>query len=143
MINATVFTGRITKDLEIRKTGSGKSVLNFTLAVNRAFKSQGQPDADFITMIAWDKTADTMAQYLNKGSLIGVEGRLQTGSYEDKDGKTVYTTDIVVNNFTFLESKQESQSNQQAYTPQANNTQPRQQTKQEPVLDIKDTDLPF
>ena len=131
--------GRITKDLELRKTGNGKSIVNFTLAINRKYD---RDNADFIQMIAWEKTADLIVQHLSKGSRIGVEGRIQTGSYEDKDNKTIYTTEVVVDSVEFLDSKPK-ESNQQAYTPQANNTQPRQQTKQEPVLDIKDTDLPF
>lgn len=131
--------GRITKDLELRKTGNGKSIVNFTLAINRKYD---RDNADFIQMMAWEKTADLIVQHLSKGSKIGVEGRIQTGSYEDKDNRTIYTTEVVVDSVEFLDSKPK-ESNQQAYTPQANNTQPRQQTKQEPVLDIQEDSLPF
>lgn len=119
-MNKVLLTGRITKDLELRKTQSGTSVLRFTLAVNRRFKQEGQPDADFISCTAWGKTADTMGQYLHKGSLIGVEGRITTGSYQDKDGRTVYTTDVTVENFDFLESRGASTGQTQSYVPQDN-----------------------
>jgi len=116
-MNKVLLTGRITRDLELRKTQSGTSILRFTLAVNRRFKQEGQPDADFISCTAWAKTADTMNQYLHKGSLIGVEGRITTGSYQDKDGKTVYTTDVTVENFDFLESRSSSTTQSQPFIP--------------------------
>ncbi|MDQ0361129.1 single-stranded DNA-binding protein [Breznakia pachnodae] len=117
-MNKVLLTGRITKDLELRKTQSGTSVIRFTLAVNRRFKQEGQPDADFISCTAWGKTAETMGQYLHKGSLIGVEGRITTGTYQDKDGRTVYTTDVTIENFDFLESRSTAGAQTQSYTPQ-------------------------
>lgn len=110
-MNHVSLIGRLTKDLELQKTNSGKSVVKFTLAVNRRFKAEGQPEADFIRCIAWGKTADVMCQYLGKGSQIGIDGRIETGQYQDKNGATVYTTDIVVENFDFLGSKNESNNN--------------------------------
>lgn len=104
-MNRVVLIGRLTKDIELRKTQSGTSVGSFTIAVNRRLKQEGQPEADFIRCTAWGKTAEIMSQYLAKGALVGIEGRIQTGSYQDRDGKTVYTTDVVVENFDFLESK--------------------------------------
>lgn len=104
-MNRVVLIGRLTRDIELRKTQTGTSVGSFTIAVNRRLKQEGQPEADFIRCTAWGKTAEIMSQYLGKGALVGIEGRIQTGSYQDRDGKTVYTTDVVVENFDFLESK--------------------------------------
>lgn len=108
-MNTVNLIGHLTKDIELRKTQSGKSYARFTLAVNRRTKNeQGKQDADFISCVVWDKRAETMYQYLGKGSQIGIEGRIQTGSYE-RDGQRVYTTDVVVENFDFLESRAEKQ----------------------------------
>ena len=100
-MNKVILIGRITKDLEVRKTPNGTSVTDFTLAVNRKTKDGG---ADFITCQAWGGLADTMATFLHKGSLIGVSGRIQTSKYDGKNG-TVYRTDVVVEDFNFLEKK--------------------------------------
>lgn len=109
MINKVILVGRITKDPELRKTQSGASVVSFTLACNRRVPSQGQ-DADFINCVAWNKTADFMAQYVRKGALLGIEGRIQTRNYDDKDGKRVYVTEVVANSVQLLESKKDAQS---------------------------------
>lgn len=131
-MNKTLLIGRLTKDIELSRTQSGKVFARFTLAVNRRFKSndgQGQ-DADFISCIVWDKRAETMYQYLGKGSQVGIEGRIQTGSYE-RDGRKVYTTDVVVDNFDFLESRVEKQE----YNAPVEES--------EPILDIASDVLPF
>lgn len=147
-MNRWVGIGRITKDLEKRVTQSGTSVIRFTLAVNRRFKQEGQPDADFIQCTAWGKTADTMSQYLHKGSLIGIEGRITTGSYQDKDGRTVYTTDVTVENFDFLESRSTSEPTQ-SYAPstngygEASNTSSVVDDYGNDDLDIDSDSLPF
>ncbi len=109
MINKVILVGRIIKDPELRKTQSGASVVSFTLACNRRVPSQGQ-DADFINCVAWNKTADFMAQYVRKGALLGIEGRIQTRNYDDKDGKRVYVTEAVANSVQLLESKKDAQS---------------------------------
>lgn len=119
MINRVVLVGRITRDIELRKTPNGASVVSFTVACNRRSKQEGQPDADFINCVAWNRVADLMAQYLNKGALIGVEGRIQTRSYDDKDGKRVYVTEVVAESVQFLESRNASQGQQQSYQPQS------------------------
>lgn len=106
MINRTVLVGRLTKDIELRYTQSNIAYCRFTLAVNRSFKKEGEQEADFINCIAWRNQAENMAKYIGKGSLIGVEGRIQTGSYE-KDGQRIYTTDVVCDSVQFLEPKQE------------------------------------
>lgn len=110
MINRVILVGRITKDIELRKTPNGASVVSFTVACNRRSKAEGQPDADFINCVAWNRQADLMAQYLHKGSLIGVEGRIQTRNYEDRDGKRVYVTEVVAESVQFLEPKNAGQS---------------------------------
>ena len=140
-MNKTLLTGRITKDLELRKTQAGTSVLRFILAVNRRFKQEGQADADFIRCQTWGKTADTMAHYLHKGSLIGVEGRITTSSYQDKDGKTVYTTDVTIENFDFLEPRNTSNAQTQSYTQQEQSSVADDFTND--TLDIDPDDLPF
>lgn len=114
MINRVVLVGRLTKDPVLRKTANGTSVTSFTIACNRKFKQEGQPDADFINCVAWNKTADIVAQYTHKGSLVGIEGRIQTRSYEDQSGRTVYITEIIVESISFLESKNASNNHNNA-----------------------------
>lgn len=107
MLNKAILIGRITKDLELKTSANGTNYINFTLAVN-GFKKE---DVNFITCKAFNKKAETMANYLGKGSLIAVEGSIVTGSYENTQGQKVYTTDIFVNDFNFLQSKGENQAN--------------------------------
>lgn len=104
-MNITNLTGRLTKDIELRTTQSGKTVANFTLAVNRRFKSQGQPDADFFRCQAWGKTAEVLHQYTRKGSQIGVTGRLQNRSYENQQGQNVEITEVIVESMDLLDSR--------------------------------------
>lgn len=111
MINRVILVGRLTKNPEIRKTPNGASICKFTLAVSRKVKAQGQPDADFISCVAWNKTADLMYQYLKKGSLIGIDGRLQTGKFTNNNGETIYTCDVMVESLQFLDKKEETQNN--------------------------------
>ena len=110
-MNKVVLIGRLTKDPDLRfAAGSGTAVTRLTLAVNRPFENQsGQREADFINIVVWRKQAENVKKYVTKGSLIAVEGRIQTGSYE-KDGQRVYTTDVVADNVQFLESKAQSQN---------------------------------
>ncbi|MGX8851176.1 single-stranded DNA-binding protein [Amedibacillus sp. YH-ame10] len=118
MINRVVLVGRMTKDPVLRKTASGASVVSFTIACDRRVKTEGQPTADFINTVAWNKTADIVAQYTHKGSLVGVEGRIQTRSYDDQSGKRVYITEVVADSVQFLESKNASAGNANAYVPE-------------------------
>ncbi len=141
MINRVILVGRPTKNIELRKTQSGTSVVQFTLAVNRKVKNEGQPDADFINCVAWNKTADLISQYVHKGALIGTEGRIQTRSYDDKDGKRVYVTEIVVESVQFLESSKNTQPLQNnAYTQ---DSEPQSDSMSDDTLDIASDDLPF
>ena len=151
MINRVVLTGRLTRDLELRRTQSGTSVVSFTLAVDRNFRREGQPEADFINCVAWNRQAETMAQYLHRGSLIGVDGRLQTRNYENQQGQRVYVTEVVVDNFTFLESRAQSQQAAATYNPNPMPSQPQQPVDssfdtsfdENDTLDIASDDLPL
>ena len=106
MINRVVLVGRLTKDVDLKYTPSGVAMARFTLAVNRTFSNQqGEREADFINCLVWRKQAENAANYLNKGSLCEIEGRIQTGIYERQDGKRVYTTDIVADSVQFLEPR--------------------------------------
>lgn len=129
MTNNVVLVGRLTKNVELRQTSTGKEMTYFTLAVNRNFKNeQGVQTADFIVCVAFGKTAENMARFLSKGSLIAVEGRISTRNFQGNDGKTVYVTEVIASSITFLESeKQQGNTNQHGqaqntgYNQQANN----------------------
>lgn len=143
MINNVTLVGRMTKDCDLRYTPNGKAVGNFTLAVNRPFKNQnGEQEADFILCHVWGKSAENLANYMSKGSQVGVTGRIQTRNYENNEGRRIYVTEVVADQVAFLESKKQqnnqsvnqSQNNQQQSDPFANSGQP---------IDIQDEDLPF
>ena len=99
-MNKVILIGRLTADPDIRHTQSGKCVASYRLAVDRAFKSDGQPEADFNNCVAWGKNGDFCQKYLHKGMKIALEGRIQTGSYTKDDGTKVYTTDVIVEHQT-------------------------------------------
>lgn len=107
-MNKIILTGRTTKDAEVRYNGEN-AIASFTMAVDRKFKQEGRPDADFIRCVSFGKQAEFAEKYLHKGIKILVTGRLQTGSYDDKDGKKIYTTDVIVEEIEFCESKKASQ----------------------------------
>ncbi len=114
MINNVVLVGRLTKDCDLRYTSSGIAVATFNLAVNRNFTGQnGERETDFISCVVWRKPAETIANYTKKGSLIAVDGRLQTRNYENQQGQRVYVTEVIVENFQFLESKAAMENRQQ------------------------------
>ena len=129
MTNNVVLVGRLVRDLDLRQTSTGKEMTYFTLAVNRNFKNeQGVQAADFIGYVAFGKTAENMARFLSKGSLIAVEGRISTRNFQGNDGKTVYVTEVVASSITFLESKKQQgnttqygQTQNSGYSQQANN----------------------
>lgn len=162
MINRVVLVGRLTKDPDLRYTPSGAAVARFTLAVNRTFSNaQGEKEADFINCTVWRKQAENTANFLKKGSLAGVEGRIQTGSYEGQDGKRVYTTEVVADSVQFLEPRSagagsdRSQGQQpSSYQQNQPSSQPSQQNNhtrvdQDPFsnnsgpIEVSDDDLPF
>ena len=152
MINNVVLTGRLTKDADLRYTGTGTAIASFSLAVDRQFKSaNGEKETDFINVVAWRKTAETLANFTRKGSLIGIQGRIQTRNYENSEGKRIYVTEVVAESFTFLESKKQSDSNgssNQSTTYQGNGNN-RTQAQNDPFLNsgqevsIDDFEMPF
>ena len=111
-MNKTLLIGRTTKDPDIRYAQSEQpmTIARFNLAVDRRFKKEGEQSADFISCVAFGKTAEFIEKYVFKGTKIAVEGRIQTGSYTNKDGNKVYTTDVVVEQVEFAESKTDSKS---------------------------------
>ena len=143
MINNTVLVGRITKDADLRYTPSNVAVATFTLAVNRTFKNEnGDREADFINCVMWRQQAENLANWAKKGALIGVTGRIQTRSYDNQQGQRVYVTEVVVEQFQLLESRnsQGQQNNQErAHTQQ----QTPDFSRSGNTLDISDDMLPF
>ena len=133
MINRTVLVGRLTQDVELKYTQSGQAVASFTLAVNRQFtNAKGEREADFIQCVIWRKSAENFNKFTHKGSLVGIDGRIQTRSYDNQQGQRVYVTEVVVDNFALLDSKGGSQT--KTNDPFANNGSP---------IDVSDEDLPF
>lgn len=120
MINRTVLTGRLTKDPQIANTNNGTPYCNFTLAVDRQFRNkQGERDADFIRCVIWRKAAQNFANFTHKGALVGIDGRIQTRSYQDNNGNRVYITEVAVDNFALLEPRRNNRySNNGGYNQQ-------------------------
>lgn len=156
MINNLTLVGRLTKDPDLKYTGSGTAVATFTLAVNRNFTNQsGEREVDFINCVIWRKPAETLANYAKKGVLIGVTGRIQTRSYDNQQGQKVYVTEVIADNFQLLESKKaDSSQNTQGSgvsNSQTNNYTRNQQNTNSATadpfgnssIDINDDDLPF
>lgn len=161
MINRVVLVGRLTKDVDLKFTPAGVAVATFTLAVNRTYTDQqGNREADFINCVVWRKQGENAANFLRKGSLAGVEGRIQTRSFEGQDGKRVYVTEVVADSVQFLEPRNANGANN-TNTPGSNqnaNTgenKPFEAPKQKPdfnndpfggpgkTIDIDSDDLPF
>ncbi|GAF14908.1 single-stranded DNA-binding protein [Bacillus sp. JCM 19045] len=148
-MNRCVLVGRLVRDPELRFTPNGVAVANFTLAVNRPFKNgSGEQEADFINCVVWRKPAENVANFLKKGSLAGVDGRVQTRSYDNNEGKRVYITEIVAESVQFLEprnsqgggnSNQGNQSNQGGQSSGYSNDP----FAQDGSINISDDDLPF
>ena len=108
-MNRFIGIGRVTKDIDLRTTTSGISVASFTLAVNRNYKNdKGEYEADFINCVAYKNLADIISKYVSKGNKLAVEGRLQVRNYDNKEGKKVYVTEVIVDNIDFIESKKET-----------------------------------
>ena len=149
MINRTVLVGRLTRDPELRYTQGGTAVASFTLAVNRQFtNSQGEREADFINCVIWKKAAENFTNFTHKGSLVGIDGRLQTRNYENKQGQRVYVTEVVVENFSLLESKNIDSSNNTNNNPNNQPKKPNNNTSDpfannSKPIDISDDSLPF
>ncbi|WP_423348501.1 single-stranded DNA-binding protein [Lactiplantibacillus plantarum] len=164
MINRTVLVGHLTRDPELRYTNGGAAVATFTIAVNRPFTNQnGEREADFISCVIWRKAAENFANFTSKGSLVGLDGRIQTRNYENQQGVRVYVTELVVENFSLLESKSEAnrrheENNRYSSNPQSQTNASSQSASQAggtasaangpfanngDQVDISDDDLPF
>lgn len=141
MLNNVTLTGRLSRDPELKYTQSGTAVAQFTLAVNRRFTNQqGQREADFINCVMWRKAAENFANFTHKGSLVGIEGRIQTRNYENQEGQRVYVTEVIAENFSLLEPK--SQSQQEANRTN-DGTFDQYAGFSGEQIDIQDSDLPF
>ena len=148
MINRVVLVGRLTRDVEVRKTASGLSVAAFTVACDRRLsqeqKNNGAQSADFINCVAWRGSADFLGNYAHKGDTVGVEGRLQTRSY-DCDGQRVYVVEVLANSVNLLHSTQPRQQ-EQTYAPKPTQEQKPQQMSDFdclPNVEVSSDDLPF
>lgn len=143
MINRVVLTGRLTRDVDLRYTQGGAAVATFNLAVDRRFTNQqGEREADFVSCVIWRKPAENFANFFHKGSLVGIEGRIQTRNYENQQGQRVYVTEVIVENFSFLESKNSTgNGSYQNNRPQNNTSDPF--ANNGGSVDITDDDLPF
>lgn len=116
-MNKVAIVGRLTRDVESRNGDNGNAIARFSVAVNRKFKNaEGNYEADFISCVAFGKTAEFIGKYFKKGSAIGLVGRIQTGNYINNDGVKVYTTDVVAEEVEFVESKGENNNNQASAT---------------------------
>jgi len=152
-MNKVVLIGRLTRDPDLRYPSSNIPVANFTIAVNRPFENQnGERVADFINVIVWRKQAENVKKYIGKGSLVAVEGRIQTRNYDGADGKKVYVTEVVADSVQFLESRSQSQ-NRISSAPQEFSEQDippvTTDVEEDPFanfgseIEISDDDLPF
>ena len=149
MLNRVILIGRLTKDPELRYTPAGVAVTQFTIAVDRPFSgNNGEREADFIPVVTWRQLAETCANYLRKGRLTAVEGRIQVRNYENNEGKRVYVTEIIADNVRFLESNRDS-SQQQGASGGTNNKTSTSRNVADPFkddgrpIDISEDDLPF
>ena len=151
-MNKVFLVGRLTRDPELRYTGSNLATMRCAIAVDRQYAREGEErGADFINIVAFGNRAETMSKYLTKGSQIAVDGRIQTGSYDGADGKKVYTTDVIVENFQFLDSKGSRNMETSDSTPTENDFSSNEDTtdSSDPFADfgakieVSDSELPF
>ena len=160
MINRVVLVGRLTKDPELRRTSNDTPVTSFRLAVNRQFTNrQGDREADFIQCVVWRRQAENVAKYVKKGSLVGVEGRIQTRSFDDQNGNRRFVVEVVADSVQFLDTKNTApsddygygddsydygQSNTQSSNRKQSNTQSSKSNSNDlDDIDIAEDDLPF
>ena len=124
-MNKVILIGRLTKDPELRYSGNNTPVASFSIAVNRTFSNQqGEREADFINIVVWNKQAETVKNYLTKGSQVAIEGRIQTRSYDDQNGQKRYVTEVVANNVEFVGSKKSSNNSNNMNMPVETNAGP-------------------
>lgn len=156
MINNVVVVGRLTRAVDLRYTSNGTAYASFTLATDRDFKNQnGEKETDFINCVMWRKPAENLANYTKKGSLIGIEGRIQTRNYDNQQGQRVYVTEVLAERFHFLESSKTANndvlSNEGTNTLGVNKNQNSSGnfansdpfTSGGDVFNVNDDDLPF
>ena len=166
MMNKVILIGRLTRDPELRRSNTGMAVCNFSVAVNRGFAGQNnEPQTDFINCVCFDKQAENLSRYMTKGRLISVDGRIQSRSYDNQEGKRVYVTEVVATNIQYLESKSATQgttnnySNNNSYNAAPSNdvtpfdfeqpSAPTVEVDNDPFasfgesVEISDNDLPF
>ena len=137
MLNQVVLVGRLTSDMEVKESEDGKKYCNMSLAIPRSFKNaDGVYDTDFVSIKTFDTIAQNTAEYCNKGDIVGVKGRIQTGSYE-KDGRTIYTTDVVADSVQFLESKAQSENRMTSDNSDFSQVTPQDFVNQE----VKESDM--
>ena len=152
MLNRVILMGRITQELELKTTASGISVTSFSIAVDRNYVKQGEErQTDFINIVCWRKQAEFVCRYFERGSMIAIEGQLQSRTYQAKDGSNRYVTEVVADSVSFTGEKREQKNN--SYLPNAQYQQPQQsyqqppqpqyQTPQYQQQDLQDEDLPF
>ena len=135
MINNVCLVGRLTRPVDLRYTSNGTAFGSFSLAIDRNYKKEsGEKETDFINCVIWRKPAVNLSNFTKKGSLLGIEGRLQTRNYENKEGQKVYITEVLVENFSLLESKAVTEGRQQA---------PIENVEQVQFGEVNDDDLPF
>lgn len=141
-MNKVCLIGRITKDPEIRYTANNVAVATFSLAINRTYKNaNGEYDADFINCIAFRNTADLLGKYVHKGDQLGIQGHIQTRNYDDKDGKKVYVTEVVVDSLYFLQDKREEKNEEKPVQNEEPVNDPYKDFGE--AIEISDEDLPF
>ena len=122
-MNKAIIIGRNTKDIELRQTNSGSSAVEFSIAVKRTFKNaNGDYESDFFNCVAFSKLAETISRYVKKGDMIGVEGRLQTRNYTNREGNKVYVTEIIVENIEFLQAKKQDEQSAPTVTDPFSNS---------------------
>ena len=146
-MNRAMLVGRLTRDPELRYTSSNIPVATFTVAINRTFTNQsGEREADFINVVVWRKQAENVKNYVSQGSLVGVEGRIQSRSYDAKDGTKRYVTEVVADSVQFLETKSQSKNRENDNSKEEVKTT---NVEEDPFADfgsnieINDDDLPF
>ena len=138
MLNHITIQGRLTRDPELRRTGSGVAVASFTVAVDRDFATNGEKETDFIDCVAWKQTGEFVSKYFSKGRMIVVSGRLQIRSWNDKDGNKRRTAEIVADNVYFGDSKSDTQNQNSGYVGSA-----KVENNNFAVIDESDDQLPF
>lgn len=142
MLNNVALTGRLTKDVELKYLGTGTAVGTFTLAVNRTFKNkQGENEADFINIVVWRNQAENCANYIRKGSLVAVEGRIQSRTYDNQEGKKIYVTEVVANMVHFLDTRKKNDDGYNA-KPKNQIDKPLPRGLNE-ISDADESELPF